>query len=259
MSTATIRVGTSGWSYDDWDERFYPQEVAKKRWFDYYASRLSTVEINYSFYRLPRTSTVEKWHDRAPDGFRYAVKGSRYITHNRKLADPDEPVANVVDRLAPLRSVLGVWLWQLPPNLHRDVDRLETFLDALPSSARHAVEFRHRSWFDDEVVEVLRRHGVAQVWLSDTQMPDVTPITADFVYVRFHGIGPEDQRYRYDYTHADLRPWADRLREAADDGANGWVFFNNDYRARAPRNAATLVDLLGDAAYPWASENGTAA
>ncbi|MBW3665027.1 MAG: DUF72 domain-containing protein [Actinobacteria bacterium] len=248
----TIRVGTSGWQYDDWKGAFYPEDVAKKRWFEHYRTVFSTVEVNATFYRLPKETTVEKWHDAAPPGFRYAVKGSRYITHNLKLGEgTPEAIGNAERRMAALKSYLGVWLWQLPPNLHRDVDRLDDFLTALPSGY-HAVEFRHRSWFDDDVYDVLKRHDAACVWISDKQMPDVFPLTADFVYVRLHGLsGDPDERYHYDYARDELEPLAERLVGQARDGRDGWVFFNNDYQANAPRNALTLIELLGDAAEPW--------
>lgn len=249
---AEVRVGTSGWQYDDWDGRFYPDEVAKKRWYDHYATVFPTVEINYSFYRLPRATTVEKWHDQAPDNFRYAVKGSRYITHNLKLNNAKDAIGNVVGRMAPLKTYLGTWLWQLPPNLHRDLERLDTFLSQLPGSERHAVEFRHISWYEDDATfAVLRDHGAALVWLSDEQMPDVREVTADFVYLRLHGLGAEDERWKHDYTEAELAPWVEAVGDAAGDGRDGYVFFNNDHRAKAPANAATFVEMLGDSAFPW--------
>ncbi len=252
MGGGTIRVGTSGWQYDDWRGRFYPRDLPKRQWFAHYARRFPTVEINATFYRLPATTTVTRWRDGAPDGFRYAIKGSRYLTHNKKLRDPRDPIATITRRMAPLEAVHGVWLWQLPPNLHVDVDRLDAFLSALPDGPGHAVEFRHRSWYVDEVEQALVRRGVAWVWLSDHQMPAATPVTADFVYLRLHGLAEDpDRRYRYDYADAELVPWAERLRAAAADGHDGWVYFNNDYDANAPRNAAALVDLLDDAAVPW--------
>ena len=249
-----IRVGTSGWQYDDWDGTFYPDHLAKKRWFEHYASVFPTVEINYSFYRLPSESTVEGWNRKAPDRFRYAVKGSRYITHNLKLGGgTEEAVGNVVGRLAGLKSYHGVWLWQLPPNLHRDDGRLERFLGMLPRRHRHAVEFRHPSWFEDGVFDLLSEHDTACVWISDRQMPDVFPVTTEFVYVRFHGLSEsEGERYRYDYADAELEPWADRLLEQHEAGRGAWVYFNNDFQARAPDNALTLIAMLGDAAFHWA-------
>ena len=251
-----IRVGTSGWQYADWRGAFYPPDLAQRRWFEHYATRFPTVEINATFYRLPTPTTVERWRAQAPPGFDYAVKGSRYLTHNKKLNEPEDSIALIAGRMEPLHSTHGVWLWQLPPNLHRDVDRLDVFLAALPDRVRHAVEFRHASWYEPDVEEVLRRHGAAWVWLSDRQMPDVCPTTADHVYVRLHGLSEDpDQRYRWDYSVEELRPWAERLRRAAQEGRDAWVYFNNDFAANAPRNAATLVDLLGDAAVSWSPDS----
>jgi uncharacterized protein YecE (DUF72 family) len=247
---ATVRVGTSGWSYDDWDGRFYPDDVPRTRWFEHYARHFPTVEINHSFYRLPRGSTVENWNRQAPDRFRYAVKGSRYITHNLKLGgDVEDAISNVTERMAPLKTYLGVWLWQLPPNLHKDVARLDRFLSLLPGRHEHAVEFRHTSWWDEEVVATLRRHDTAFVWLSDSEMPKERPVTASTIYVRFHGLG--EDRYRYDYADDELEAWADRLRDAAQDGHDIWAFFNNDHQAKAPANAARLIELLGDVVERW--------
>lgn len=250
---ATVRVGTSGWQYDDWDGRFYPDEVAKRRWFEHYRTVFPTVEVNATFYRLPAASTVVKWHDQAPDRFRYAIKGSSYVTHALKLGDgTDEAVGNVTRRMAGLKTFLGVWLWQLPPNLHRDDERLARFLDVLPGGAPHAVEFRHRSWFDDDVLDLLEDHDVACVWLSDAQMPDVRRATADHVYVRFHGLSEDpDQRYRWDYSRAELEPWAERIREQVEAGRDVWAYFNNDHHAKAPANARLLTEMLGDVVEPW--------
>lgn len=247
----TVRVGTSGWQYDEWRGAFYPEDVAKARWFEHYATRFSTVELNATFYRLPREQTVRQWHDRAPEGFAFAVKASRYVTHQKKLRDPEEGVGNVVRRCAGLAEHLGVWLWQLPGQLHRDVPRLARFLAALPTDARHAIEFRHASWYEREVEDLLADHDVAWVWLSDGgAMPAAAPLTAPFVYLRLHGLDPQRQ-YAWDYTPDELAPWVDRLRAAAADGRDGWVFFNNDVGAHAPHNALAMVDLLGDAAHRW--------
>lgn len=249
--TGTIRVGTSGWSYDDWSGTFYPDDLPRKRWYEHYADQFPTVEINNTFYQLPSENSVTKWHDQAPDRFRYAVKGSRYVTHMKKLNDPEEGVGNVVAATEGLKSYLGIWLWQLPGNLHRDVERLQRFLDALPGRWPHAVEFRHDSWWHDDVYGTLRERDVAMVWISDKQMPDEYPVTADHVYVRFHGLGGQDQRYRYDYDDAELQPWVDRLEAAAENGHDGWVYFNNDHQANAPRNAHRLIEMLGEVAFGW--------
>lgn len=247
---ATVRIGTSGWQYDDWRPAFYPEGMGKARWFAHYAEHFPTVEVNYSFYRLPSENTVRKWHDAAPDRFRYAVKGSRYITHNLKLGGGTaDAVANVTTRMAGLKSFLAIWLWQLPPNLHRDDARLADFLDLLPADVDHAVEFRHRSWLDDDVFALLDRHGASCVWLSDPELPAVCPLTSGPVYVRFHGSSPP--RYHHAYGRDELTPWAERLRAAVDAGRDVWAFFNNDVGAHAVEDARTLTHLLDDVTIDW--------
>ncbi|HZD17470.1 MAG TPA: DUF72 domain-containing protein [Actinomycetota bacterium] len=251
MSEGTIAVGTSGWSYDDWAGAFYPDEVPRSRWFDHYVTRFPTVEVNYSFYRLPSERTVARWHDAAPGRFRFAVKGSRFITHVRRLSDCQEQVDRFTQRVRGLRAFLGVVLWQLPPTLERDPRLLDGFLGFLPGSVRHAIEFRHRSWLTVATFDALRERGVAQVSVSSSQMPADRTETADFVYVRFHGLGGGSA---HDYPRRELRPWARFLRDAHDRGLDGYVYFNNDAQARAPKNALELADQLGAAARPWPPE-----
>lgn len=244
----SIAVGTSGWSYDHWEGVFYPEGLPHSRRLEYYLAQFPTVEVNYSFYRLPSEKTITSWHDAAPDRFRYSLKGSRYITHVRRLKDAEEPVATFVERVTGLKESLGVILWQLPPTLDRDIGLLGTFLEALPSGYRHAIEFRDESWLTEETFELLEGRGVAFVCVSSEEMPDARRATAEFVYVRFHGL---DTGYDYDYSEDDLRPWADFLCAQSDAGRDGFVFFNNDAHGNAPRDARTLVALLGDAAAPW--------
>ena len=249
--SATIRVGTSGWSYDHWDGHFYPDDVPRSRWSEYYRQVFDTVEVNYTFYRLPPTTTVQTWHDEAPGGFRYVTKGSRLITHIRRLADCENEVRTYLDRVAPLKAYLGAILWQLPPTLERDLALLDEFLSMLPrelagSPVRHAVEFRHRSWIDDGSFDVLDRHRATHVWVSSTQMPADRTRTGDLVYARFHGL---EGGYAHDYTEAELDGFTHALADAATDGYDGYAFFNNDGDARAPANAQLLRDMLGAAAH----------
>jgi len=244
----TIAVGTSGWSYDDWAGDFYPDGVPRSRWLEHYVTGFPTVEVNASFYRLPSERAVARWHDAAPDRFRFAVKGSRFITHVRRLSDCRDEVARFVERVRGLRTHLDVVLWQLPPTLDRDLGLLEGFLAVLPAGVRHAIEFRHPSWLAGDVFDALRARGIAQVWVSSSRMPADRTATADFVYVRFHGLGGG---YAHDYTAEELRPWVRSLRGAHARGLDGYVYFNNDARARAPKNARELVEALGDAAVPW--------
>lgn len=245
-----IRVGTSGWSYDHWAGTFYPEGLPRSQWSAYYRTQFPTVEVNATFYRLPRGSTVLKWLGEASGGFRYVIKGSRYITHIRRLADCEEPVFRFVSRVAPLHPAMLALLWQLPPDLSRDDDLLARFLELVPhtlagSRLRHAVEFRHRSWVTDEVHELLRRHGVSNVWISSQAMPADRTQTSDLVYARFHGL---QGGWEHDYTRNELAPWADALRAVDTDAV---AFFNNDGRGRAPANAKLFTELLGDRAVHW--------
>jgi uncharacterized protein YecE (DUF72 family) len=207
---------------------------------EYYASRFDTVEVNATFYRLPFRGMIIGWNRRLPPRFHLVVKGSRTITHLKKLTACDELLAAFLERVSGLKT-LRVILWQLPPSLHRDLERLDRFLAGLPRSVRHAVEFRHASWWDDETARLLERHGAAFVTVSHPQLPDDLIPTADFLYLRFHGLGRE--LYRYDYSGKELREWAERV-SAHRAGRELYAFFNNDYAARAPRNALQFRKLL---------------
>ena len=246
-----VRVGTSGWQYDDWRPAVYPADLPKKRWLAHYVTLFPTVEVNSTFYRLARKSAVDLWRDQAPAGFEFILKGSRYITHQKKLNDPAPAIERFFEPLGGVLDRTSVILWQLPGRWRRNAERLDAFLAALPSEHRYAVEFRDDDWFHEESYEVLDRHGAANVWLSSSITARHAPVaTGNHVYVRFHGLDA-DAPYRYDYSSDELQPWADRLREVAGDGTPAWVFFNNDYEGHAVRNAKALIDLLGDAARPW--------
>jgi len=231
-----VLVGTSGWSYDDWSSRFYAG-VVRPKWLAHYASTFPTVEVNNTFYRLPTSRAVAAWRYQTPDVFRFVVKGSRYLTHMKRLTDTTTGVSRFFERLKPLGPKLDTVLWQLPPTMSIDVDRLDTFLGALPSSTRHAVEFRHASWQRPETYAVLDGRGAMTVAVSGPQLPEDRTVTGGAVYVRFHGLR---DRYAYDYKDADLRPWASWLREHG----NGFAFFNNDVGGHAVTNALRLAEML---------------
>ena len=251
-----IRVGTSGWQYDDWRGAVYPAGVPTSRWLEHYVRWFPTVEVNATFYRLARETAARGWTETAPPGFEFALKGSRFITHMKKLKEPAGPIERYFEPLRPVLGRTAVILWQLPPNWRRNVERLDAFLAALPTGPRYAVEFRDEDWFHPDCYEVLDRHGAAHVWLSSSLTDRHELVrTGDHVYVRFHGLS--EDAYRHDYTPEELEPWADRLREVAADGTPAWVYFNNDYEGHAVRNARTLVDLLGDAARPWPTDGIT--
>ncbi|HEY2542587.1 MAG TPA: DUF72 domain-containing protein [Gaiellaceae bacterium] len=226
-----VRIGCSGWNYADWKEPFYGGRPASE-WLELYTQHFDTVEINNTFYRLPKTQSVAAWERTAPNGFCFAVKVSRYITHIKRLRDLGEPVARFRACIEPLRK-LGPFLWQLPPNFPRDDERLRATLESLPAGERHAFEFRHESWFDDEVYAQLRAHGAALVLTGEREV-----FTAPWTYVRFHH-GTRGRRGNY--SESELREWAARIR-AWDVGV--YAYFNNDWEAFAPRNAMRLKELL---------------
>jgi uncharacterized protein YecE (DUF72 family) len=235
-----IHIGTSGWTYDDWTGPFYPDTVKGAERLSFYAERFDTVEVNATFYRLPFKGMITGWNRRLPAEFHLVLKGPRTVTHLKKLRDCDRALEAFLDRCLELRT-LKVILWQLPPSLHRDLERLDEFLTGLPESVRHAVEFRHESWWEDETAEVLSRHGAAFVCISHPKLPDDLIPTTDFFYLRFHGLGRP--LYDYDYSRKELQTWVAKLKPQRH-GRELYAFFNNDIGARAPANAATFRTLL---------------
>jgi len=242
----TVRIGCSGWNYAHWRNGvFYPPRLPSHRWLDWYARFFDTVEVNMTFYRLPKPEVVQRWVDETPDGFDFTVKASRYLTHVKRLRDTGEGVARFLERIEPLRqaqSKLGPLLWQLPPDFRRDDERLAAALERLPPG-RHCFEFRHESWFAEEVLDLLRSHGVALVIGHDRRRPFQTlDLTTDWTFVRFHG-GARGGRGNYSATELD--EWAERI---AGFGVPAWVYFNNDREGFAVRNALRLKELLGQPA-----------
>jgi uncharacterized protein YecE (DUF72 family) len=235
-----IHIGTSGWSYKGWEKTFYPADVPASRHFEFYATQFSTVEINLTFYRLPTESMVQGWAKKAPPGFVYAVKGSRFITHMKKLARLDGAVDKFFDRLKPLRKRVGIILWQLPPNLRKDIPRLADFLQQLPRNYAYAVEFRHPSWLEEDTFDLLERHGAAHVSVSSLAMPANFTVTAQNVYIRFHGL---EGGAAHDYTRTELKPWAEHIRRQSRAGKRVFAYFNNDWNVRAPANAMLLSEM----------------
>ena len=235
------RIGCSGWEYKHWRGDFYPPAVPKSHWFEHYANTFDTVEINNTFYRLPEKKTFAAWAARAPDGFLYAVKASRFLTHMKKLKDPEEPLRRLFSRMAPLTNHLGPVLYQLPPGWKLDYDRLEHFLQVLPRGFRHVLEFRDPSWYENGVLTLLDRYGVAlclhDMRGSATGRERIGP----FVYVRFHGA---TGHYGGGYSDQRLREWSDWLRPYSRRGIEIYAYFNNDVGGHAPRNALTLRRMM---------------
>jgi uncharacterized protein YecE (DUF72 family) len=242
MASAEVRIGCSGWEYRHWRGSFYPRSLPTSRWLEHYAQRFDTLELNGTFYRLPEATTFDAWRKRAPDGFRYAVKASRYLTHVKRLASPSEPLERLWSRAAHLEEHLGPMLYQLPPRWHRNLDRLAAFLEALPSSRLHAIEFRDPDWHRPETYALLERHQVA-LCLHD--MPAARPPrdpVGPFVYIRFHG---REGTYAGAYPAQTIGAWARRIAEWADGGRPVWAYFNNDVGGHAPRDAARLREAVG--------------
>ena len=234
-----VRIGTSGWEYRHWAGAFYPSDLPRDRWLEFYAERFDTVELNNPFYRLPDADVFASWARRVPESFRYAVKASRYLTHIRRLRDPEEPLARLWTRARRLGTRLGPVLYQLPPRWKPNHERLAAFLAAIPADEQ-TVEFRDRRWYSSATNEMLAEAGVA-LCLHDMQgsTSEPRPI-GPFVYVRFHGSG---ERYGGRYPSQRLSAWADRIADWADERPV-WAFFNNDIGGHAVRDADRLRAMI---------------
>ena len=239
--TLQYYIGTSGWHYDHWRSRFYPDKLTKAAWLEFYATHFTTVELNNSFYRLPSEAAFATWHDSSPANFTFAVKVSRFITHIKRLKNTEEAIDNFISRARILGEKLGPLLYQLPPNMHRNDEVLDSFLSTLPQGMNHVFEFRHQSWFEDKVFEILRNHNTG---FCIFDMPSVTtPIvaTADFAYIRFHG---SSGLYFSCYSDEELTDWTRRLANLSTNLKAMYIYFNNDAEAFAVRNAITLGGYL---------------
>ncbi|MEP6666423.1 MAG: DUF72 domain-containing protein [Nocardioidaceae bacterium] len=267
------RVGISGWVYPAWRGTFYPKGLGQKRELEYASRHLSSIEINGSFYSLQRPSSFQRWHDETPDGFVFSVKGPRFITHMKKLADAEVPLANFfASGVLALGDKLGPLLWQLPPTLGFDEERLATFFERLPRTTsaaarlaeqhddkipedralttasvdqplRHCLEVRHPSLATERALQVMRDHDVAIV-IADTagKWPMVEELTSDFAYARLHGA---DELYVSGYTAAALDRWANKVRGWVDSGRDVYVYFDNDAKVHSPYDAQALMQRLG--------------
>ena len=267
-----VRIGISGWRYEPWRGIFYPKGLAQRRELEFCTRHFPTVEINGSFYSLQRPEFYDAWYRAAPAGFVFAVKGSRYITHLRRLKDIDKPLANfLASGIFNLRDKLGPFLWQFPPNFTYRRERLEAFFELLPRSTgealalarkrdsrmagrsrlaidaerplRHAIEIRHPSFMNEEFVGLLRDHRIGLV-VADTagKWPKLFHVTADFVYVRLHG---DIEIYKSGYSPRALSAWARRIRGWHEAGRDVYVYFDNDMKVKAPFDALSLMDKLG--------------
>jgi uncharacterized protein YecE (DUF72 family) len=238
---AGLRIGCSGWAYKDWTGPFYPPGTKDRERLAFYATQFDTCEINASFYHLPRESAVEGWREQAPEGFSFAWKVSRFISHNKKLKDCQASVDLVFGRMAPLGAMQGPALIQLPPMLHADSARLEAFMHWLPKGQRCAFEFRHPSWYAEPTFRVLADHDCALVISDHHHAPAPWARTASWVYVRGHG---PTGRYFGRYPQLQLCTWAQRIRGWHEEGRDVFCYFDNDVKSAAPADAAALRALL---------------
>jgi uncharacterized protein YecE (DUF72 family) len=236
-----IHIGTSGWHYDHWRGTFYPEHLAKTDFLSSYQQHFHTVEINNSFYRLPSENTLSNWRESVPPGFIFAVKGSRYLTHMKKLKDPEPSIKLFFDRVQVLQDRLGPIIFQLPPHWHFNAGRLRAFLAALPGGYRYAMEFRDPSWLNQEAYRLLADHGAAFCMYEFGGQLSPREVTAGFVYIRLHGPGGP---YQGNYDTQTLAGWAEAISTWAGQDKEVFCYFDNDAASYAPQNALSLQKML---------------
>jgi uncharacterized protein YecE (DUF72 family) len=234
-------IGVSGWQYPEFSERFYPEHLEKTEQLTYYADQFPTVEINSTFYHLPKEQTVKNWQGKVPENFIFSVKASRYITHMKNLLDPEETLTKFYDRIKYLGDKCGPILFQLPPNWEVDIARLKSFLQELPKDHRHTIEFRNRTWLKESVYQLLRDHKIALCIYDFNYHQSPILTTSDFIYIRLHGPG---RAYHDPYDLDSLEIWADRIKGWVDSQLDVYCYFDNTHRGYAWDNAKTVLSLL---------------
>jgi uncharacterized protein YecE (DUF72 family) len=237
------RIGTSGWHYTSWHGPFYPSEIRTKDFLAYYVEQFDTAEINNSFYRLPTENAVETWRSSTPEGFLFAWKASRFITHMKRLKDIEDSIALVFGRMAALGDKFGPVLFQLPPTFRADAgtrERVARTLSLVPPQHRYAFEFRHPSWYEDATLDLLRDHDAALCISDHAAAPAPWLATAGFVYVRAHGT---NGRYAGSYSPETLQNWAQQIARWRAEGRDVYVYFDNDIKSAAPGDARELLRL----------------
>jgi uncharacterized protein YecE (DUF72 family) len=236
-------IGCSGFMYDHWRGSFYPEGLAKNKWFQYYIEYFNTVELNVTFYRLPKIETFRKWKEMTPKDFRFALKGSRYITHIRRLNDVAEAAEKFFNGALELGKKLSIVLWQLPPNFALDIEKLETFLGILkPYKVRNTFEFRHETWVGEETERLLKKYRCCYCMADWPPYLNGLPVTSTYAYIRRHGHGGS---YDTNYSGEELKKDRRRIRSLQKKGVKDvYIFFNNDYMGYAPKNALILKKLI---------------
>lgn len=237
-----IRIGTSGYHYKHWVGPFYPPKTSAAKMLEFYIHDFDTLELNNSFYRLPTIDAFECWRDSSPANFIFAVKASRFITHNKKLKDPENALNNILPRAEHLGKKLGPFLFQLPPKWKVNAQRLEELLEILPREHRYAFEFRELSWITPEIHRIVQRYNAAFCIYELAGYHTPLEITADFTYIRLHG--PASGKYQGSYSNARLRQWARWIEQQAKNLRAIYVYFDNDQSGYAARNALTLKQMV---------------
>jgi uncharacterized protein YecE (DUF72 family) len=232
-------LGTSGWSYPGWKGRFYPADLSAHEWLSFYTQHFATVEINMTFYRFPKSETLQAWLERTPPHFSFTLKANRRITHTKRLKNVKSEVRYFYILADSLREKLGCILFQLPPSITLNLEILDDFLRTLSPNYKNVIEFRHESWYDEKAYELLRTHGVTFCTVSSGKVPKTVVETGEVAYFRFHGL---TGGYRYNYSDEELREWAETIRNARAQEC--YVYFNNDYQAYAVGNCLKLGEYL---------------
>jgi uncharacterized protein YecE (DUF72 family) len=235
-----IHIGTSGWNYEHWSGVFYPPDLKQNEWLKFYTQKLHTVEINSSFYHLPREKTFEKWSATVPNDFIFSVKASRYITHVKKLNDPEEPVKKFIDAAKCLNEKLGPILFQLPPNLNFNNEKFCDFINVLPDKYRYTFEFRNSSWWNEITLKLLEENNLSFCIFELGELASPKEVTADFVYVRLHG---HEEKYRGSYTKRLIAGWVKDFKKMSMEGKDVYCYFDNDEGAYAAKNAIEMHNL----------------
>jgi len=235
-----IYIGTSGWNYNHWGEIFYPKDCPKSKWLEFYANQFGTVELNASFYRLPKPQTFENWRKRTPDNFLWSVKASRYITHIKRIKDVREPLERFFSSVALLKEKLGPILFQLPPTLSFDEELLSHFCQHLKRDHLYTLEVRHPSWAKERAIDIIRDNNIA-LCISDTagRYPYIEEDTATFIYIRLHG---SKKLYSSEYSEEEMQAFAQKIRDWSKDT---YLYFDNDYGGYAIKNARRIKEILG--------------
>jgi uncharacterized protein YecE (DUF72 family) len=240
MTENKYLLGCSGWYYNDWKGRFYPEKLSKTKWLEYYSKQFNTVEINNTFYRFPTEKTVKRWYKRTPDNFKITLKANQLITHRKRFKNSKSTVNRFYKLAEILEDKLGCVLFQLPPAIPKDIDFLKNALNQLNSSKNNVIEFRHSSWFDDETYAILQAFNVGFCSISSSDFPEEIITTSDIDYIRFHGKGHE--KYRYLYSKKELEEWGETIKNS--NSKRTFCYFNNDYEANAPENCMALKKII---------------